>query len=176
MTRKELLEFIDSWENFVFVFREISSNPEYFNMLMDIALYDKGKNSWRAAWIADKIQENDPQLILPFIDRMINQLKIEEHHGKKRHFLKLISINPVDEKHFGFLFDFCMNVLTSAKEPPANRVHSMQILYNLTEHEADLKPEILAVIEHEMEYHSTPGILSRGSKLVRKLKQQTGAE
>jgi hypothetical protein len=48
----------------------------------------------------------------------------------------------------------------------------MQILYNISEIETDLKAELLAVVEHEMEYHSTAGILSRGSKLANKLRNQ----
>jgi hypothetical protein len=65
-----------------------------------------------------------------------------------------------------------MKTLTSAKEPLAVRVHAMQILYNISEKEPDLKPEILAIFEHVMENHSSPGIISRGKKLVQKLRKQ----
>jgi len=71
-----------------------------------------------------------------------------------------------------FLLDFCIENLTSAKEPPAIRVHAMQILYNISEIERDFKPELLAIIEHELEYHSTAGISSRGLKIVKKLRKQ----
>lgn len=172
MTKKELLEFIDSWENFVFVLAELHNDPACFDLLMEIALYDQGKNSWRAAWLADRVNEKQPHLIIPYLEKLVQQLKTEKQHGKKRHFLKLISQNEIEEKNFGFLFEYCLTVLTSSKEPPANRVHAMQILYNLSEYEKDLKPEVLALIEHEMEYHSTPGILSRGKKLASKLEQQ----
>jgi hypothetical protein len=48
----------------------------------------------------------------------------------------------------------------------------MQILYNISEKEPELKHEILAVIEDEMENHSSAGIISRGRKLAGKLKGQ----
>jgi hypothetical protein len=83
-------------------------------------------------------------------------------------------MNEIDEEYFGFLVDFCLDKLSSDKEPPAVRVHAMQILYNISEKVPELKPELIAVIEHEMTYHSTAGILSRGSKLVKKLQKQTG--
>lgn len=172
MTKIELIELLDSWENLEITIREIIENPEYFGLLMSIALYNKEQKSWRAAYLADKIHDDFPELLQPFLPEIIAQLKIEKNLSKKRHFLKLISMNEIDKNHFGFLVDFCLQALTSAKEPPAVRVHAMQILYNISELETDLKPEVLAVIEHEMEYHSTAGILSRGSKLAKKLRTQ----
>lgn len=172
MTKNELTELLDSWDNIDIVIQEISNNREYFELLMSIALYDQKPKSWRAAYLADRIHDNCPELLKPFLPSVIAQLKVEKNTSKKRHFLKLISMNNIREEYFGFLVDYCLQALTSAKEPPAVRVHAMQILYNISEIETDLKPEILAVIEHEMEYHATAGILSRGSKLAKKLRQQ----
>jgi hypothetical protein len=104
---------------------------------------------------------------------MILKLKTEDNSGKKRHFLKLLSMNEIPEQHFGFLVDYCLDTLGSGKEPPAVRVHAMQVLFNISEKEPEFKPELMVIIEHEMEFHSTPGILSRGNKLVKKLHQQT---
>ncbi len=172
MTKNELLKVIESWENLEITVMEISKHPNYFRLLTEIALYSNEPKSWRAAYMVDKIHDNYPELLLPYLKDMILQLKKEESSSKKRHFLKLISMNKIDVEYHGFLVDYCLNALTSAKEPPAVRVHAMQILFNISEKETGLKPEILAVIEHEMEYHSTAGILSRGSKLAKKLRTQ----
>lgn len=176
MTKEDILETINSWENIEFTVKEIGSQPKFFQLLVEIALYNKDKNSWRAAYIVDKIHENHPELILPYINKIAEQLKAEEHSGKKRHFLRQLSLNQIPRIHFGFLVDYCLNALSSAKEPPAVRVHAMQILYNISEKEPDLKPEILAIIEHEIEYHATAGIVSRGSKLAKKLNAQIQKE
>lgn len=172
MTKQDLLEILDSWENFAFTINEIGKHPEYFRLLMEIALNNNESKSWRAAYMVDKIHDDFPGLILPFLEEIIQKLQTEENSSKKRHFLKLISMNEIAQTHFGFLVDYCLNTLTSAKEPPAVRVHAMQILFNISDKEPGLKPEILAVIEHEMEFHSTPGIVSRGSKLAKKLRWQ----
>ena len=167
-----MLQLLDAWENMEIVMEEISGNPHYFPVLMELALYNTAPISWRAAYIADKIHEFNPAVIVPYLEKMIDRLASETHTGKKRHFLKLISLHTIHKKHFGFLVNKCLDWLTSAKEPPAVRVHAMQILYNISEKEPDLKPELLAVIRHEMEHHGTPGINSRGLKLVRKLEKQ----
>ena len=171
MTTDQLLEVINSWENLALTIREIENHPKYLGMLMDIALYSTEKYSWRAAWMVDKINENRSELILPYIEAMIAKLNGKLDRGKMRHFLKLISQHEIPVEHYGFLLEFCLKLLTSDKEPPAVRVHAMQILYNLTEYEPGLKAEILAVIDTEMELHATPGIISRGSKLVKKLRE-----
>jgi len=172
MTKEELIEILDSWENLEITVKEIINNPAYFRLLLDIALYNKNQRSWRAAYLIDKIHDSHPELVLPFFDEMVLQLKKEKSSSKKRHFLKLISMNTIAEIHQGFLVDYCIIALKSGKEPPAVRVHAMQILFNISENEPELKSEILAVIEHEMKYHSTAGIISRGSKLAGRLRKQ----
>jgi hypothetical protein len=172
MTKEELIEILDSWKNMEVAIQEIIHNPEYFRILLDIAFYNKEQRSWRAAYVVDKIHDTHPEMLLPFFDEMIIQLKKEKSSSKKRHFLKLISMNQVNKKHQGALVDFCLETFTSAKEPVAVRVHAMQVLFNISENEPDLKPEILSVIEHEMKYHASAGITSRGSKLAKKLHAQ----
>ena len=172
MTEKEIYTLLESWENIELVSHELSRNPKHFGLLMSIALHYTEQRSWRAAYLADKIHDDFPELLKPYLPAIIEKLKTEKNASKRRHWLKLISMNNIGQEYFGFLVDYCLNVFTSSKEAIAVRVHAMQILYNISELEPDLKPEILATIEHEMKYHSTAGILSRGSKLAQKLRKQ----
>jgi hypothetical protein len=142
-------------------------------LLIDLAFNEQHPKSWRAAYIADKINDNHPELIAPFIPQMISRLKSETNISKKRHYLKLISQHHFPRKYHSLLVDYCLKCFTSASEPVANRVHAMQVLFNISEKESDFKPELLSIIEHEMELHPTPGIVSRGKKLVKKLVEQT---
>ncbi len=169
MTEQQMMELIDSWENLNFLMYEILHNPENLSVLTQIALYGKQPKSWRAAWLMDKIHEKEPVLIRPLIPQIIEQLKLEKREGKKRHLLKLVSLNSIPVESLGFLTDHCISVFTSSKEPIAVRVHAMQILHNIALFEPGLKPEILAIMEHEIENHPSAGLLSRGRKLLRSL-------
>lgn len=169
MTKEELVGLIDSWENLAYLVNEIAQSASHYKMLMDIALYDTKAKSWRAAYLIDKINDGHPELLQPFLKDIINQVHIEKNEGKKRHFLKLISMNNIPNEFLGILLDFCLKTFISDKAPTAVRVHSMQILFNITEKEPELKPEILSVFEHEIEHHATAGIISRGNKLLKKL-------
>jgi len=172
MTESDIFNIIESWQNFHFALKQLAQNPENIPVLMKVAIRSNKPNSWRALYLADKLHDIHPEQITPYIPEMIEQLKTEEHHGKKRHFLKLISQNQVVPNTFGFLLDYCLNTFTSSKEPVANRVHAMQILFNISETEPELKPELCEIILQEMEFHPTPGILSRGKKLTKKLQKQ----
>jgi hypothetical protein len=172
MTKAELIELINSWENLPYLVNEIAQTPEYYEILMEIALYDPSPKSWRAAYLVDKINDNFPELLYFFLNKMIEQVQIEKSESKRRHFLKLISMNDLLRDQQGFMLEFCIKIFTSVKEPVAVRVHAMQILYNISEKEPELKPEILLVIENEIENHSSAGIKSRGRKLTENLKKE----
>ena len=172
MTKEELLDLIVSWENLPLLVRQFESEPENLQLLINLAFESRHPKSWRAGWIADKINENHPGLITPFIPAMILRLKTEKNSSKKRHYLKLISQHNFPGKYHSFLVDYCLECFCSSGEPIANRVHVMQVLFNISEKEPGFKPELQSIIEHEMELHPTPGIVSRGKKLVKMLKEQ----
>lgn len=175
MTKEKLLDLIVLWENMELLIPEMVNNHEHLPVLMDLALYSSHPKSWRAAWIADKIHDNNPELFVPYLEKIIIRLKKESSGSKKRQFLKLLSLHPLPEKHHSFLLEYCISCFTSAKEPISVRVYSLQVLYNISEIEPEFKPELFYLIEHEINYHPTPGILSRGKKLAMKLMKQISA-
>ncbi len=173
MTENELYDLLDSWENIELVILQICNNPKDLDVLVNLAFNDSRQKSWRAAYLIDQIHDKLPQLVTTYLPAIIEQLKIEKNASKRRHWLKLISMNKVPERYLGFLFDYCIEAFTSAKEAVAVRVHAMQILFNISESEPELKPEVIGLIEHEIHYHPTAGIRSRGTKLLKKLHLQT---
>jgi len=172
MTKEDLLELISSWENLGLITSEMITNPAKLSLLMEVSLYSDHPRSWRATWVADKIHDKRPELIVPFLGKMIRQMKRETHASKKRQFLKLISMHEIPEGHLSFLMDYCMNCFLSANEPVSIRVYALQILFNISEREPLFKSELLSLIEHEMELHPAAGVRARGRNLAKKLKKQ----
>lgn len=169
MTTEELTGLLDSWENLELIANGSISSPEHIPVLMGIALYSNDPKSWRAAWVADKINDIQPRLIEPYIPDIINRLSAETSSSKKRHFLKLISLHRVPHEQCSFLLEYCLQCFTSSSEPIAVRVFAMQVLYNISETEPGLKPELLTTIQHEIELHASAGIKARGRKLAQQL-------
>jgi hypothetical protein len=169
MNESKLQSLIHSWENLNLIVRHISDHPEYLNVLIKIALDDSQPQNWRAIWMVDKIHEKHPELILPYLEPMTDFLLTTQNTSKKRHLLKLISLNNLPEENLGRLLNYCIDVFSNAAEPVAVRVHAMQILFNIAQKEPDFSGELIELIEHEMEYHGSAGIASRGNKLLKKL-------
>lgn len=170
MTKDEFYNLLESGENVPVLVNFCVDQPNNINLLMDIAISDSRKGTWRSMWVADKIHEQHPELILPFLEQMIEATKTMGDESKLRHLLKIISLNKVPEKHLSFLLDYSIQQLTNVDRTVAIRVHAMQILFQISVQEPDFKPELIQLIEHEMEYHATGGIQARGRQLLKKLK------
>jgi hypothetical protein len=164
INKDELIGYLQSWDPMRLIFIDKDLSMSSFPVLMEIALNETDHYSWRAAWAADNINEMFPGIANDWIKPMIDALGGLNHSGKKRQFLKLISLYPVPEDDFPFL--------TSADDEISVKVYSMQILYNISQREPDLKHELLELIEQEMEYRPKPGILTRGKKLASKLRSE----
>ena len=169
MTENELQLVIKSWENISVIIRHISEYPEHLDLLVKIAFDDGPAENWRAAWMIDKIHDQYPELILPYIPAMTLFLLKTKNSGKKRHLLKLISLNTIQEENTALLLNYGIEVFTNAAEPIAVRVHAMQMLFNIAQKEPDFSGELIELIEHEIEYHGSAGLASRGKKLLKKL-------
>lgn len=169
LSENELLTLIQSWENLALVARHISDHPAYMKVLMKLVLDDSDVRNWRAAWMVDKIHEKHPDLIIPYLPALTDFILITDNAGKKRHLLKLISLHELSEEKMGVLLDFCIEILTSSTEPIAVRAHAMQVLYEIAVKEPDLAPELIELIRHQMEYHSSAGITAKGKSILQKL-------
>ena len=169
MTENEIQSLIQSWENIALLVRYIGDYPEHLDIIMTKVLDDSQPENWRAAWMVDKIQERHPELVFPYLQTMTDFVLTTQNTGKKRHLLKLVSLYEIKDENMAVLLNYCIEVFTNATEPVAVRVHAMQILFNIAQKEPDFSGELIELIEHEMEYHGSAGLASRGKKLLKKL-------
>lgn len=172
MTEAELTELIQSGDNIPMLARYLTDHPEFIPKLLKIGENDED-STWRAFWIADKIHELNPDLIIPFLPEMTMLALKTDDQAKKRHLLKLISLNKIPEEKMGELLNFCLDQFTDASEPVAVRVHAMQVLFNIAQELPEFAGELIDIIEHEIEFHGSAGIASRGRKLLQKLRGMT---
>ncbi len=173
MTETEVRTMIQSRENLALLVRYISDFPEQLEIIMAKALDDSQPENWRAIWMVDKIHEKHPELVAKYLPAMTSFLLMTQNSSKKRHLLKLISLYDIPDVSMAKLLNYCIDIFTNATVPVAVRVYAMQILYNIAEKEPDFSRELIELIEHEMEFHGSPGIASRGRKLIQKLQSAT---
>ena len=169
MKEEQLRDILQTWESIPLVIQHITEHPEEMNILLKIVLDDNQPENWRAAWLLDKVHEKQADLVEPFLPILTDFALQTKNSGKKRHLLKLISLHEIAEENLITLLNHCMTVFTDPNEAIAVRVHAMQILFNIASKEPELANEMIELIEHEIEFHGSAGISSRGRKLLAKL-------
>lgn len=146
----------------------IGNDAEKFHHLMDLLFHGKAPIPQRAAWVVTHIAEKYPELCLPFIEPIILHLEKFEHTGIHRCLLRFISEMDIPESLQGQLYDICYQWLMDKHAPIAVKVHCMQILFNISEVEPDLKHELRLIIE-ELTDHESAALRSRSQYLMKKL-------
>lgn len=169
MKKEDLLEMIASWENLNLFSRHMIDHPDDLRLLAEVAFDDSKQEFWRAAWVLDKINTGHPELIKPYLPSLFKALRKTGNYSKMRHFLRIITYHSIPVRQRGFLFDYCLNTFTGQSLPVAVRAHALQIVYNLTQDEPGLRPELIHILEHESVLQESAGIRARVRNLLSSL-------
>ncbi len=148
--------------------KEIAREPKHMPKLWEFATGEH-ERAWRATWLMDKVYDEAPELIRPYIPKMIKLIPSLKCESKQRQFLKLIAAEPLPKNVSGEFINCCFDLLISNSTAVAVRVYAMQILFNFSQQEPDIKNELALVIEEFMS-DGTAGFKSRGKRILKKLK------
>jgi len=165
---KDLLMLELSRRNTDMVADLILQKPDLLEELFATFLRNEEPVSRRAAWVIDTITEERNDLLTPFLDKIIAALPQFGHDGLKRHSLRMLARSAISIDRLGELMNLCFEWLTSPKEAVATKIYCMEILYQISVKEPDLKKELADSIEWRMQEES-PGFRNRASKLLTKL-------
>ncbi len=157
-----------SRRNTDFIAHYIGNDTDKFHQLIDLLFNGKSPIPQRAAWVVTHIAEKYPELCLPFIEPIILNLEKFEHTGIHRCLLRFIAEMNIPESLQGILYGICYKWLINKESPIAVKVHCMQILYNISEVEPDLKHELRLIIG-ELTDHDSAGLRSRSRHLMERL-------
>jgi hypothetical protein len=169
MDLKKLLDPFPMKKEAELVAQSIAEDRKHVQQLWEWCISNE-KHSWRATWLMDKVYDVDPNLVRPYIPKMIALIPELEDESKQRQYLKLISCELLPQDISGEFISRCFDLLINATTAVAVKVHAMQILYNFSFIEPDIKNELALILEEQME-HGTAGFCSRARKLLKKLKQ-----
>lgn len=148
----------------------IRSNAHKFAKLMKIFLSNDYRLAQRASWVVNYCTEKNPKLILPYLDKIVDNLeKTEVHDAVKRNALRAMQFIEIPSKHLGKATDSCFKILMDENEAVAVRVFAMTVIYNISEKEPDIKNELKICIEQLLTLPHKPAIASRGKKTLKLL-------
>ena len=170
MQFKELFANETSRANTDYVKDIIYQKPELFEELFELVLKNEEPHSRRAIWVFDSCDEEFPGIAKHFLPQLIDKFDTFGHDGLKRHSLRILSRHEIPEESEVKVLNFCFQMLTLF-EAAAIKVHAMQILYNLSQKEPELKPELVSAIELAIQ-EGTAGVKNRGHRMLKKLRKE----
>lgn len=148
-------------------------NPAIFKKLLEYSFSNDKKLAFRASWTLSKVCDKYPEMIYPYLNRIIESLQKLDNESAQRSFLRIISLsdmNKISSGDHGLLADHCFSALRSGFSAIAIKAYSMEILYNLALKYPELVSELSATI-NILQGEGSAGVVARGLIILKKLAQ-----
>lgn len=153
------------------VAKNVGEDNALYKQILDLVLYEPMPMSSRAGRVLNICTENKPSLFVSYIDIVINHIK--KNKDVHRCILKIFAEIPysLNEKQEGIMVDFCFNILGDESQSIANKIYAMEILEKFAMKEPGLIPELVGLLEENLQYGST-GVKNRAGRTLRRLKRK----
>ena len=148
----------------------VGNDQTRMDKLMKVFFEGDYRMTQMAAYPLIFISDENPSLFYPYLPRMLEYMKGKVHDAVIRNTLRLFQFIDIPEEIEGELFDMCIHFFSSPKFPVAIRVFAMTILANTCKKYPELKIEVLPLVNDVLEISESPGIRSRGRKVLAELR------
>lgn len=151
----------------------IMPHPDYLEQMIQLSFSDKKLMAMRASRVILLIYYQQPELLKPHLDFMIDQLCESGNGSTIRNYLNLFrhETENLDEFRLGKLVNLSFNLLESPSSEIAHRSLAMEVLYKVSIKIPDFKDELKALIELHYE-EGTPAFKSTANKILKKLNKE----
>lgn len=136
--------------------------------LMECFFSDEVRECQRAAWPVGMISERSPELLVPYLQSMLDNLDVAPHDAVVRNTLRAWQFMDFPEEIESEIYDKCLAYLSDPSYAVAISVFGMTVCANIAMKYPDLKEEVIAAIDYRLP-HGSAGMRSRGMKLRKKL-------
>jgi hypothetical protein len=147
---------------------KIEEDPDVFETVLEIMLEDTYPRSMRAGHAIYIFAKKHPYFLEPRAAELIRALPSLANESVIRNVLGVLCLVKLPPDMSGLLFDYCYEILEKPGAAIAHKAYSMTILYNISEMEPELKPELVSLLEEQLEIDSA-GIKSRANNILKKL-------
>lgn len=151
------------------VVRWVGHDADPLALLMEIFMGKEYRLTQRSAWAVRYVGENAPELMAPWLPKLVAQLRQPDiHDAVKRNVLNVFEPLEIPENLYDDLADLCFGYLTDPHEAIAIRCVSMTILEKICRDVPELKSELRLIVEEHFE-HGTAGFKSRARRILKAL-------
>lgn len=172
MNLQTSLESKHSKAQTILIAKEIGDSRERFEELLSFVLGEDMDLARRAAWVVACCAEEHPDMVQPFLDRLLGNLQRPDlHDGVKRNTMKVAAELALPDELSGLAVDIAFRLLGSPDETVAVKVHSMSVLESLCIREPALAEELRLSIEHQLPTETKAGFRSKARRVLAALER-----
>lgn len=148
----------------------IADDKKKFKILIDLFFNGDPKLIQRAAWPLSYAAIAHPQLIKPYMGKLIIKLQqTDSHPSVPRNILKILEEIEIPEKYEGYIVECCFSILTKAADPIASKAFAITVATKICKKYPDLKNELRLHLEHMQNYPMAPAIKVRIKRAIKEL-------
>jgi hypothetical protein len=149
--------------------RWVGHDKNRFKQLMTLFLRGDYRVTQRAAWAVSECAQHCPELVVPWLERMLTKMQEPGVHvAVPRNVLRIFESIEIPRNLQGNVVTLCFEYLFQPSSPIAIQVYSMSILLKIAQQEPDLKNELRAAIEQLLPAGG-PAIQARARRVLKKL-------
>ncbi|MCF0050066.1 hypothetical protein LXM25_08370 [Dyadobacter sp. LJ53] len=147
-------------------------DPAHFAELMQCFLSDDFRLAQRAAYSVGMAGRQRPDLMVPHIGSLVDQLERKDiHDAVIRNSVRILQEVKIPEDLHGRVMDVCFEFIQNRQAAIAIRAFSLTVLYNFSKIYPEIKNELGIIIEEAMEFE-THAFRARGKKILANIKKQ----
>ena len=166
MNIREALRVEHSKRQTMAIVRYVGDDPKRFRELMSVFLGGEYRPTQRASWAVNYCVEHHPELVRPYLRKLIDLLEERDGHDAiRRNIARLLQFVNVPARHRGRVFDACYDLVDDPKQPVAVRVFAMSVAANIAKARPALMNELRLMCDKYLPTASA-GFRSRARKVL----------
>ena len=145
----------------------IGNDRKKFAELMNLFFRGEYRLSQRAAWPMSEVVLRYPNLIQPYLKKLIQLLNdATQHSAVVRNIVRLLQAVEVPKPLHGQLMTACFQFIESNETPVAIKAYALTVLDNLSKLYPEIIPEIQLIVKERLP-HETAAFRMRAKPFLR---------
>ena len=143
-------------------------HPDTFGELVELAVAEEGKLSWRAVWLLWSCMEpNDPR-IRPYVSRLLELLP-GGNESYQRDALMVLQRMERTEEQDGILYDICTRIWMKVNSIPSVRYNAFRCMVSIANKFPELADETIGLAEPKYLNTLSPGVRQSVARILKEI-------
>ncbi len=139
----------------------VGDDADRFRELVELFFAGPYRITQRAAWPLSVVAEKRPELLMPYLNKLIDQLpKKGIHPAVKRNVVRLLQFVEIPKRLRGKVYSHCLDLIADPKEPIGVKAFSITVAASVAKGEPALMDE-LRLVARPLVKDASPGIKVR---------------